>query len=172
MSGIIIALGGAPLGFFLSQSWYFFQWPISHDGIGGIGRSPLGRYVDTLRIRNRPIRWNRRKLVVDYLVVHCANKKESGYISRRWDLLNLFGSEITVIVEGYVIILFLGLVDPKFLPTLPLLALPFIIMALAILTFSLSFIMIKREQALFIVQVLRQCHCAQTLLDSFPDDYV
>ena len=87
MSGIIIALGGAPLGFFLSQSWYFFQWPISHDGIGGIGRSPLGRYVDTLRIKNQPIRWNRQKLVVDYLVVHCANKKESGYISRRWDYL-------------------------------------------------------------------------------------
>jgi len=99
LSAIII---GAPIGFYVSQVWYFFN-TMNYFGLGVYGSQIKKRkYIELLHEKgideSRHITIN----VLDYLF-HQGIKNQNTlreYVRKRWNMYNIMGSSIAAIISG------------------------------------------------------------------------
>jgi len=93
---VLTFFGGTTIGFLVSQFWHII-WFFLHDFIYvRLYRIPYNVFVDEFKIKKDP-----RILftVLDYFDNTAKNGIKS-YLTRRWDLINIFGSSITAIIFG------------------------------------------------------------------------
>lgn len=104
--GFIYALNGIPIGFLVSQIWYIFYYKTIFLGPYGIYKKPR-KYIKYL-IDNYDVVDDALKsmIIVDYLYAK-YEKELTGYINRRWDIVNILGATIISIISSIEIAVYL-----------------------------------------------------------------
>ena len=171
-AAVIVVIGGAPLGFLVSQPWHLFWKFVWYPC-----KSSMIRLLDKEKGSKGKIskKYLRRQEMTDYLIVNCAKEKEYNFMTRRLDLLNTLGSEIFAIMFAWVgvgVITYLGLfsIPPPFL-TLHLRLPLAIVSAIMIVILMAGFWDMWREHQSIGVRIIRGCAERQGFINGFEDRY-
>ncbi|MCW4012161.1 MAG: hypothetical protein NWF07_04120 [Candidatus Bathyarchaeota archaeon] len=100
---VTLAISGAPIGFLISQLWYFLLYQSCWQGSYGRKDNPrvYMRYLhQKLGVSKR---YDPSSTVLDYLYHLCKNETLKGHVDRRWDLYNIMGSSFIAVLLGLLV---------------------------------------------------------------------
>jgi hypothetical protein len=101
--GIIPLVSGAPIGFLISQIWYFFSI-LNIGGLGVYGRQGDNKrhYIKFLHDNGVVEKRYETVEVLDYLHHLAIAKSDTlrDFVRRRWSMYNIMGSTISAIIWG------------------------------------------------------------------------
>ncbi len=141
--GVLTFVSGAPIGFLVSQGWYFIITK-NFFGLSLYGnKNKKRRYIDFLH--SEGVRKDKFVTVnvLDYLYHQCDNQYLKNYVDKRWNMYNIFGSTSVAIIVGMIFgLLFRSCSGPISIDTI---LLPDIIVIVSGIILIILFMLVSRR---------------------------